>query len=138
MVFGHSGMAHATSKCTWHYYLKGHKFVIWLGCPRIDFHRTLQSNDQKFDSFIFYWKQTWKKNAGQYQDGTLKFFWVFFKLYKYAFYWFIHPNRRQCCTRPSLTFSFPSSFLYHSGVPIVLDAVLDSTNALVTTNEYLP
>lgn len=35
-------------------YLKGHKFMVWLWCPCIDFHRTLQCNYQELDSFIFY------------------------------------------------------------------------------------
>lgn len=35
-------------------YLKGHKFVVWLWRPCIDFHRTLQCNYQEFDSLIFY------------------------------------------------------------------------------------
>jgi len=35
-------------------YLKGHKFVVWLWRPCIDFHRTLQRNYQEFDSLIFY------------------------------------------------------------------------------------
>lgn len=52
-----------TFQCTWCCYLKGHELVVWLGCPCINFHRTLQSNYEKLDSFIFYWKIKWEHKS---------------------------------------------------------------------------
>ena len=41
-------------KCESH--LKGHKLVVGLGGPSIHFHRVLESDDQKFDTFVFYYR----------------------------------------------------------------------------------
>ena len=84
-------MADEISKHTWHYYLKGHEFVIWLGCPRVDFHRALQSNDQKFDPFVFYWNS--KKSTGQYRGGTLSSFSSLLQTLQTCPSLSIHPNQ---------------------------------------------
>lgn len=69
-------------------YLKGHKFVVWLWCPCIDFHRTLQCNYQEFDSFIFYWNSNKTKISSVIIPKSLQLLeesrkWQYFSLLPY-------------------------------------------------------
>ena len=108
-------MADTIFKHTCRYYLKGHEFVIWLGCPRVDFHRVLQSNDQKFDPFIFYWNS--KKNTGQYHGEPLSPFCGLLKTLQTCPSLLIHPNQwENNAGRPAI--GSLSRFLnIHSGCP---------------------
>lgn len=125
-------------KCTWCCYLKGHKFVIWLGCPGIYFHRILQSNYEKFDSFIFYWKNKQDKHNSVSTQNS-KFFWLsFINFIKMTSTDSSKPTKEKCWSRSSFTISFSGSLMCNTGYSH--GSWCSQTQfqlTLVTTTEYL-
>lgn len=86
---------------------------LWYGLGiRVDFHRALQSNNQKFDPFIFYWKS---RRAGQYHDVDLPSA-AFCKLCKHAFCRSIQTSEKNNAER-SGTGSLSRFLNIHSGCP---------------------